>query len=124
MALLFQSQASSLPSRRPSRKDYSFPSTEYERKVAKLQGGFMFHAHHTKCFMFFLAVTIELQGLDIDKVMLNKGNMFVVPRGVQHRPVVEEGIAEVLLIEKAGAMNTGDAVGVEHLIKVVEDARG
>ncbi|KAJ7112572.1 RmlC-like cupin domain-containing protein [Mycena epipterygia] len=100
---------------------------EYQMKVAKLQGGFVFHAHHDTDEVFHVlsgTVTIELQGLDIDKVVLNKGDVFVVPRGVQHRPVVEEGIAEVLFIEKAGVVNTGDAVGVEHLLKGVEDARG
>ncbi|KAJ7112624.1 hypothetical protein C8R44DRAFT_797808 [Mycena epipterygia] len=79
---------------------------EYEMKVAKLQGGFVFHAHHDTDEVFYVLsgrVNIELQGLDINKV---------------------EGIAEVLFIEKAGAMNTGDAVGVEHLLKGVEDARG
>ncbi|KAJ7763226.1 RmlC-like cupin domain-containing protein [Mycena maculata] len=99
---------------------------EYEMKVAKLQGGFVFHAHHDTDEVFYVlsgAVTIEFQGVDVDKVLLNKGDLFVVPRGVQHRPVVEDGIAEVLIIEKAGVINTGDAVGAEHLRKGVADAR-
>ncbi|KAJ7112596.1 hypothetical protein C8R44DRAFT_882360 [Mycena epipterygia] len=96
----------------------------------QLQGGFGFHAHHNALqtdevfYVLSGTVIIELQGLDIDKVVLNKGDVFVVPRGVQHRPVVEEGIAEVLFIEKTGVVNTGDAVGAEHLLKGVEDARG
>ncbi|KAJ7511183.1 RmlC-like cupin domain-containing protein [Mycena galericulata] len=101
-------------------------NSEYEMKVAKLQGGFVFHAHHDTDEVFYVlsgAVTIELQGVDVDKVVLNKGDVFVVPRGVQHRPVVEDGIAEVLMIEKAGVINTGDAVGAEHLQKGVADAR-
>ncbi|KAJ7112584.1 RmlC-like cupin domain-containing protein, partial [Mycena epipterygia] len=102
-------------------------SGEYEMKVAKLQGGFVFHSHHDTDEVFYVlsgTVTIELQGLGIDKVMLNKGDVFVVPRGVQHWPVVEEGIAAVLFIEKVGVVNMGDAVGAEHLLKGVEDARG
>ncbi|KAJ7476334.1 RmlC-like cupin domain-containing protein [Mycena galericulata] len=101
-------------------------NSEYEMKVAKLQGGFVFHAHHDTDEVFYVlsgAVTIELQGVDVDKVVLNKGDVFVVPRGVQHCPVVEDGIAEVLIIEKAGVINTGDAVGAEHLQKGVADAR-
>ncbi|KAJ6588688.1 cupin 2 conserved barrel domain protein [Mycena capillaripes] len=104
-------------------------NSEYEMKVAKLQGGFVFHAHHDTDEVFYVlsgTLTIELQDVDLEKVVLNKGDTFVVPRGVQHRPVVEEGIAEVLIIEKAGVINTGDAVGaeVEHLRKGVADARG
>ncbi|KAJ6451700.1 RmlC-like cupin domain-containing protein [Mycena vitilis] len=101
-------------------------NSEYEIKVAKLQGGFVFHAHHDTDEVFYVlsgTVTIELQGVDLDKVVLKKGDTFVVPRGVQHRPVVEEGVAEVLFIEKAGVVNTGDAVGAEHLRKGVADAR-
>ncbi|KAJ7300756.1 RmlC-like cupin domain-containing protein [Mycena albidolilacea] len=101
-------------------------NSEYEMKVAKLQGGFVFHAHPDTDEVFYMlsgTLTIELQGVDLDKVVLNKGDTFVVPRGVQHRPVVEEGIAEVLIVEKAGVINTGDAVGAEHLRKGVADAR-
>ncbi|KAJ7112591.1 hypothetical protein C8R44DRAFT_631614 [Mycena epipterygia] len=97
---------------------------EYQMKVAKLQGGFVFHAHHDVSTFFSGTVIIELRGVDIDKVVLNKGDVFVVPRGVQHRPVVEEGIAEVLFIDKAGVVDTGDSVGADHLLKGVEDVRG
>ncbi|KAJ7112602.1 hypothetical protein C8R44DRAFT_797710, partial [Mycena epipterygia] len=100
---------------------------EYKMKVAKLQDGFVFHAHHDTDEVFYVLsgiVTIELQGVGLDKVVLNKGDVFVLPRGVQHRPVVEEGIAEVLFIEKTGVVNTGDAVGAEQLLKEVDDASG
>ncbi|KAJ7037932.1 RmlC-like cupin domain-containing protein [Mycena alexandri] len=101
-------------------------NNEYDMKVAKLQGAFVFHAHHDTDEVFYIlagTLIIELQGVDLDKVVLNKGDVFVVPRGVQHRPVVEEGIAEVLIIEKAGVINTGDAVDSEHLRNGIVDAR-
>ena len=51
--------------------------------------------------------------------MLGQGEIFVVPRGVRHRPV---GDAEIMLIERVGVVNTGDA-GVSEFTKEVEDAR-
>ncbi|KAJ7223744.1 cupin 2 conserved barrel domain protein [Mycena haematopus] len=101
-------------------------NSEYEMKLAKLQGEFVFHAHSDTDEVFYVlsgTLIIELQGVDLDKVVLNQGDAFVVPRGVQHRPVVEDGIAEVMIVEKAGVINTGDAVGAEHLRKDVADAR-
>lgn len=47
--------------------------------------------------------------------MLGKGDTFVVPKGVRHRPV---GDAEIMLIEKVGVVNTGDA-GVSEFTKEV-----
>ncbi|KAJ7640780.1 RmlC-like cupin domain-containing protein [Mycena polygramma] len=102
-------------------------NAEYEMKVAKLQGAFVFHAHHNTDEVFYVlsgTLTIELQDVDVDKVVLNKGDTFVVPRGVRHRPVVEEGVVEAMIIEKAGVVNTGDAVAAEHLRNDVKDARG
>jgi mannose-6-phosphate isomerase-like protein (cupin superfamily) len=66
---------------------------------------------------------IELQGVDQTEVVLKKGDVFVVPKGVQHRPVVDDGVAEVLIIEKAGVLNTGDALGAEHLTRSTTEAR-
>ena len=51
--------------------------------------------------------------------MLDQGELFVVPRGVRHRPV---GDAEIMLIEKVGVVNTGDA-GTSEMTKEVADAR-
>ncbi|KAH7104368.1 RmlC-like cupin domain-containing protein [Auriculariales sp. MPI-PUGE-AT-0066] len=99
---------------------------EYEMKVAKLEGAFVFHAHHETDEVFYVlsgVLRIELKDVDRDEVVLHKGDVFVVPKGIQHRPVVDEGVAEVLIIEKAGVVNTGDAVGAEHLIKGTTEAR-
>ena len=50
-------------------------------------------------------LTIQLRDRDVE---LGPGEMFVVPRGVEHCPRSDEG-AEILLIEPAGTINTGDA---------------
>jgi quercetin dioxygenase-like cupin family protein len=52
-------------------------------------------------------LTIQLRGRDIE---LSEGEMFVVPRGVEHCPKADEE-AHVLLIEPRGTVNTGDAGG-------------
>jgi len=79
-------------------------------KLVKLQGEFVWHKHDETDEMFFVSkgqLTIRLRERD---VVLGEGDLFVVPRGVEHCPVAE-GECEVLLIEPAGTVNTGDAGG-------------
>ena len=51
---------------------------------------------------------LEIQFRD-GSVVLNEGEMFVVPRGVEHKPVAEEE-CHIMLVEPAGTVNTGDVV--------------
>ncbi|MGE0555245.1 MAG: cupin domain-containing protein [Gemmatimonadales bacterium] len=79
----------------------------HDLMLAKMRGAFIWHSHpDTDDFFLVLSgrVTIELRDRAIS---LGPGELFVVPRGVEHRPVAEEE-AHVLLIEKAGTPNTGD----------------
>ena len=85
---------------------------DYEVKVVKLQGEFVWHSHNQEDELFLVVdgnLTIRLRDRDID---LGPGELFVVPRGVEHQPVAENE-CRVLLIERRGVINTGD----------VEDAR-
>ena len=81
---------------------------EYKLQVAKTKGEFVWHAH-PETDDFFLVVSGELiiQLRDRD-VVLGPGELYVVPRGVEHCPRSDAG-AEILLIEPAGTVNTGDA---------------
>ncbi len=75
--------------------------------VVKVKGEFNWHSHaDTDDFFLVLKgeITIRLRG---DDVHLKAGEMFVVPKGVEHCPVAENE-AELLLIEPAGTPNTGD----------------
>ncbi len=75
--------------------------------VVKVKGEFNWHSHaDTDDFFLVLKgeITIKLRG---DDVHLKAGEMFVVPKGVEHCPVAENE-AELLLIEPAGTPNTGD----------------
>lgn len=83
---------------------------DYKLMVVKLKGPFVWHKHDdTDDFFLVLrgCVTIQLRDGHVE---LREGEMFVVPRGVEHCPNAEEE-AYVLLIEPAGTLNTGDAGG-------------
>lgn len=97
---------------------------EYDIKIARTKGGFIWHSHpETDEFFYILSgsltIEIEIDGERKDDVVLSPGEIFVVPRGVRHRPV---GDAEIMLIEKVGVVNTGDA-GTTEMTKAVVDAR-
>jgi mannose-6-phosphate isomerase-like protein (cupin superfamily) len=80
-------------------------------KAVKVEGEFVWHDHPDTDEFFLVRsgqLTIELR--DRAPVTLGPGELFVVPRGVEHRPVAD-GVCEVLLLEPAGVVNTGDAGG-------------
>jgi mannose-6-phosphate isomerase-like protein (cupin superfamily) len=75
--------------------------------VVRVQGEFVWHAHEdTDDFFLVLAgrLTIELRD---GSVSLGPGELYIVPRGVEHRPVALEE-THLLLIERTGTPNTGD----------------
>ena len=83
---------------------------DYKLVVVRVQGEFVWHKHEdTDDFFLVLQgrLTIQLRDRDIE---LSEGEMFVVPRGVEHCPKADEE-AHVLLIEPRGTVNTGDAGG-------------
>ncbi|WP_426142580.1 cupin domain-containing protein [Pseudomonas sp. DWP3-1-2] len=79
----------------------------YQFKVVKIEGDFIWHSHADTDETF-----IVLEGqLRIDfrdgAVMIEQGEMYVVPKGVEHKPYAEREV-KLLLIEPAGVLNTGD----------------
>jgi mannose-6-phosphate isomerase-like protein (cupin superfamily) len=79
-------------------------------KAVKVRGEFVWHAHADTDELFMVVkgrLTIRLRGRE---VRLGAGELFVVPKGVEHMPVAEDE-CEILLIEPAGTVNTGDAGG-------------
>ncbi len=80
---------------------------DYQFKLVKVHGEFVWHDHPDTDEVF-----IVLEGkLDIEfrdgKVTLESGEMFVVPRGTEHRPVAQEE-CRLMLVEPRGVVNTGD----------------
>jgi len=83
---------------------------DYQFKLSKLQGEFIWHSHPDTDEVFVVvdgAMTIEFRDGRVD---LKAGEMFVVPRGVEHKPVAESE-CQLMIIEPRGIANTGDAGG-------------
>ncbi|KAI0810345.1 RmlC-like cupin domain-containing protein [Xylaria sp. FL0064] len=89
-------------------------------KIAKIDGEFIFHAHPDSDELFYLLsgeLTLEIevraQGdgeakpKAVEAVTMRVGDVYVVPKGVRHRPVTKN--AEILMIERNDTVNTGDA---------------
>jgi mannose-6-phosphate isomerase-like protein (cupin superfamily) len=83
---------------------------DYEVKVAKLQGEFVWHHHEDSDELFLVLsgqLTIRMAAGDVH---LGPGQLYVVPRGVEHSPITD-GEVSVVLIEPSGIVNTGSAGG-------------
>jgi mannose-6-phosphate isomerase-like protein (cupin superfamily) len=79
-----------------------------EVKLAKIKGEFDWHSHADEDEMFLvIAGTFTMEYRD-RSVVLTEGELVVVPRGVEHRPVAVEECS-IMLFEPAGVVNTGDA---------------
>ena len=79
-------------------------------KLAKLLGPFVWHRHESEDELFLVlrgSLAMELRDRTLT---LREGQLVVIPRGVEHRPVAEEEV-HVLLFEPASTLNTGDAGG-------------
>ena len=88
---------------------------DYQFKIVKLRGDFVWHDHKDTDETF-----IVLEGsLRIDfrdgAVHVSAGEMFVVPKGVEHKPYAEREV-KLLLIEPRGVVNTGDGATSERTV--------
>ena len=83
---------------------------DYEIKVVKVKGEFVWHTHDDTDELFLVLdgeLIIQLRDGD---VTLRPGQMYVVPRGVEHCPIAD-GEVQAVLIEPVGVVNTGSAGG-------------
>ena len=87
-------------------------------KLAKFQGAFDWHAHADEDELFLVHRGQFRMEFRDRTVTLVAGDMIVVPRGVEHRPVADEEV-EVILFEPASTLNTGDAVSArtQHVLE-------
>ncbi|KAK7917587.1 hypothetical protein PG985_011195 [Apiospora marii] len=103
-------------------------------KIAKIDGPFIWHAHPDSDELFYLLageLTLELETISqdeggekekkVEEVVMRVGDMFVVPRGVRHRPVARQ--AHIMMVEKSGTVNTGDMAEGSERTRVPTDAR-
>ncbi len=81
---------------------------DYQFKLAKLEGKFVWHKHDETDEAFMVlngSMTIDFRD---GEVRLSRGEMYVVPRGVEHRPRAERE-CHVLIVEPSGTKNTGNS---------------
>ena len=83
---------------------------DYQFKLAKIKGEFVWHDHKNTDETFIVLegeMTLKFRNSEIN---LTKGEMCVVPRGVEHKPCAKNE-CKILVVEPRGVINTGDVVG-------------
>lgn len=83
---------------------------DYQFKLAKIKGEFVWHDHKDTDEVFIVidgAMRIDFRDGSVE---LTQGEMFVVPKGVEHKPYAEEE-CQIMFVETRGVINTGDAGG-------------
>ena len=81
---------------------------DYQFKLVKIQGEFTWHDHPNTDEVFIViegSMEIELRS---QKISLSAGEMFVVPKGVEHKPFAENE-CKIMVVEPQGVVNTGEA---------------
>ena len=86
----------------------------HQVKLAKLKGDLTWHSHENEDELFLilegsLLMQIKNKSGEIEDVFLEKGDMYIVERGVEHNPIAKDG-ASVLLFEPASTKHTGHLV--------------
>lgn len=111
----YQNQAININNKLSKFNEYWSPKVisemnDYQFKLAKLLGDFVWHSHNDTDEVFIVIegeMKIEFRD---GEVTLSKGEMYVVPKGVEHKPFAEKE-CQVMLVEPKGVVNTGDHQG-------------
>lgn len=91
---------------------------DYHFKIAKIKGEFVWHSH-PETDETFIVIHGKMQILFREgAINLEEGEMFIVPKGIEHKPVAKEE-CDILMIELAGTINTGDAGGQRTIDETV-----
>ena len=83
---------------------------DYHFKLVKFKGDFVWHSHDDTDEVFIVldgGMCIQFRDGRVD---LKSGEMFVVPKGVEHKPLADKE-CKIMLVEPAGTVNTGDSGG-------------
>tara|TARA_B100000900_G_C20546100_1_gene702624 strand:+ start:161 stop:520 length:360 start_codon:yes stop_codon:yes gene_type:complete len=83
---------------------------DYQFKLVKIEGEFVWHNHSDTDEVFIVVEGKMMIEFEHETIELNQGEMYVVPRGVQHKPYAEQE-CKVMLVEPKGVVNTGEASG-------------
>ena len=86
--------------------------------VVRVEGEFVWHSHDdTDDFFLVLSGELDVELRD-RTVTLGSGELYVVPRRVEHRPVARRGEVQMLLIETSGTPNTGDPATATKAVEI------
>jgi len=78
-------------------------------KLAKVEGEFVWHQHAEADELFYVVEgRLDIEFREESTVTLDDGELLIVPRGVEHKPVAPEGEARIMLFEPSDTRNTGD----------------
>ena len=101
---------------------------DFQFKLVKIKGDFVWH-NHGDTDEFFLVIEGEMKiEFKDETVILKEGQIFVVPKGVEHKPYAEEE-CKIMIVEPRGVINTGDAesnlkasndVWIQSMAKVIK----
>ena len=83
---------------------------DHQVKVVKLLGEFVWHHHENEDELFLVVKGRMRMGLRDGDVELSEGELFIVPKGVEHKPSADEE-CWIVLIEPGSTLNTGNVVG-------------
>ena len=90
----------------------------YDVMVVKAKDEFVWHKHDdTDDFFLVLKGQLDIE-LRERTVSLSEGELFVVPKGVEHRPVAKSEDVQLLIIEPTGTPNTGDAATAAQRVAI------
>jgi mannose-6-phosphate isomerase-like protein (cupin superfamily) len=91
---------------------------DHQVKVVKLQGEFVWHHHDDEDELFLVVKGRMRMGLRTGDIDLAEGELFIVPKGIEHKPSAAEE-CWIVLIEPASTLNTGNVVG-EKTVAVLD----
>lgn len=80
---------------------------DYQFKLAKVKGEFVWHSHEETDETFIVLDGEMLIEFRDKKIRLNKGELYIVPKGIEHKPYAENE-CHIMLIEPKGIINTGE----------------
>lgn len=83
---------------------------DYQFKLVKVKGDFIWHNHQETDEVFIVIEGEMTIAFRDGEVQLSKGEMYVVPKGVEHKPFAEKE-CHLILVEPKGVVNTGDSKG-------------
>ncbi len=87
-------------------------------KLVKLKGEFVWHMHENEDEMFMVIKGRMVIKLRTEDIILSEGELFIIPRGIEHMPVAEDEV-HVMLLEPKTTLNTGN-VKNERTVEILE----